>query len=92
MSQQFDVQGGMNHINTLIMASLSANKQERQQGKYTKVFLQIQLTFKLLLSFQHLTFCFISAATLEIDNMRLDEASTQILLSYIQHVGGPYTD
>ena len=33
MSQQVDLQGGMNHINQLILASLSSNKQERQQGK-----------------------------------------------------------
>jgi hypothetical protein len=33
MSQQIDIEGGMNHINQLIIGSLCQNKHDRQQGK-----------------------------------------------------------
>ena len=83
MSQQIDIEGGMNHINQLIIGSLTQNKHDRQQGKQRSRFLPANPQLNLL-SVLPTRYAYLKCvATLALEQMNLDEATTQIMLSFI---------
>jgi hypothetical protein len=83
MSQQINIEGGMNQINQLIISSLSQNKHDRQQGKCSLRYLGAKprlLCLPLIPAQNAYLKC---VATLALEQMNLDEATTQIMLSFI---------
>lgn len=75
-----EIQNGMNQINTLIKNSISANKLERQQGKYLNDEIR-NFTNQTLKRANHNNILVIAIVSL--DGMRLDDATTSTLINYI---------
>ena len=80
-----EMQNAMNQINNLIKNSISANKVERQQGKYYQQLLQA-------ISKKSYHNYWLVIAIVTLDGMRLDEPTTSTLINYIQAQGGPFPD